>query len=79
VRERGLCNGISPWLSPLAMVASQDIALRLFFRGIQVLGREHLPNAGPVLLAPTIGPDGMPFCCPMPPAAASPAGIAGSW
>jgi 1-acyl-sn-glycerol-3-phosphate acyltransferase len=53
VRERGLCNGISPWLSPLAMVVSQDIALRLFFRGIQVLGREHLPSSGPVLLAPT--------------------------
>lgn len=53
VRERGLCNGISPWLSPLAMVASQDIALRLFFRGIQVLGQEHLPSSGPVLLAPT--------------------------
>ncbi|WP_254986995.1 lysophospholipid acyltransferase family protein [Cyanobium sp. ATX 6E8] len=53
VRERGLCNGISPWLSPLAMVASQDIALGLFFRGIQVLGREHLPTSGPVLLAPT--------------------------
>lgn len=35
------------------MVASQDIALRLFFRDIQVLGRDHLPSAGPVLLAPT--------------------------
>ncbi len=53
MRERGLCNGISPWLSPLAMVVSQDIALRLFFRGIEVLGREHLPSSGPVLLAPT--------------------------
>jgi len=53
VRERGLCNGISPWLSPLAMVASQDIALRLFFRSVRVLGWEHLPTAGPVLLAPT--------------------------
>ena len=52
-RERGLCNGISPWLSPLAMVVSQDIALRLYFRRIAVLGREHLPSAGPVLLAPT--------------------------
>ncbi|MFM7732230.1 MAG: hypothetical protein ACKO6F_01930, partial [Cyanobium sp.] len=26
-RERGLCNGISPWLSPLAMVVTQDLAL----------------------------------------------------
>ncbi len=52
-RERGLCNGISPWLAPLAMVVSQDIALRLYFRPVQVLGREHLPTTGPVLLAPT--------------------------
>ena len=52
-REQGLCNGISPWLAPLAMVASQDIALRLFFQGVQVLGREHLPQSGPLLLAPT--------------------------
>lgn len=35
------------------MVASQDIALRLYFRSVQVLGREHLPSSGPVLLAPT--------------------------
>ncbi|MEX0588762.1 MAG: lysophospholipid acyltransferase family protein [Cyanobium sp.] len=48
-----MCNGISPWLSPLAMVVSQDLALRLFFGRLQVLGREHLPSNGPVLLAPT--------------------------
>jgi 1-acyl-sn-glycerol-3-phosphate acyltransferase len=35
------------------MVASQDIALRLYFRPVQVLGQEHLPTTGPVLLAPT--------------------------
>lgn len=35
------------------MVASQDIALRFYFRSVQVLGREHLPSSGPVLLAPT--------------------------
>ncbi|MEB3202892.1 MAG: lysophospholipid acyltransferase family protein [Synechococcus sp.] len=52
-RERGLCNGINPWLAPLAMVASQDLALKLFFRQILVLGGDHLPHAGPVLLAPT--------------------------
>jgi 1-acyl-sn-glycerol-3-phosphate acyltransferase len=52
-RERGLCNGISPWLAPLAMVASQDIGLRFFFRSVQVLGRENLPLSGPLLLAPT--------------------------
>ncbi len=52
-RARGLCNGISPWLSPLAMVLTQDVALRGFFGHIQVLNRHHLPGSGPVLLAPT--------------------------
>ena len=53
LREQRLCNGISPWLSPLAMVLTQDVALRLFFAGVRVLDRQHLPLQGPVLLAPT--------------------------
>ncbi len=52
-RERSVCNGISPWLSPLAMVATQDLALRAWFRSVAVIGRQHLPHQGPVLLAPT--------------------------
>jgi 1-acyl-sn-glycerol-3-phosphate acyltransferase len=52
-RESALCNGISPWLSPVAMVFTQDLALPAFFDGVTVLGREHLPTTGPVLLAPT--------------------------
>lgn len=52
-RESTLCNGISPWLSPLAMVVTQDLALRAYFREVTVLGREQLPLTGPVLLAPT--------------------------
>ncbi|MEB3318876.1 MAG: lysophospholipid acyltransferase family protein [Cyanobacteriota bacterium] len=52
-RESALCNGISPWLSPLAMVVTQDLALRGFFSEVRVLGREQLPYSGPVLLAPT--------------------------
>ncbi len=52
-RESGLCNGISPWLAPLAMVLTQDLVLRSFFKDVTVLGREHLPTRGPVLLAPT--------------------------
>ncbi|MFM9102308.1 MAG: lysophospholipid acyltransferase family protein [Cyanobium sp.] len=51
-RERGLGTGISPWLSPRAMVLTQDLTLPVFFSGVQVLGREHLPRRGPVLLAP---------------------------
>ncbi len=52
-RERRVCNGISPWLSPLAMVATQDLALPAFFNGVTVQGREHLSREGAVLLAPT--------------------------
>ena len=52
-RERTLCNGISPWLSPLAMVATQDLALPAWFGRILVLERQYLPASGPVLLAPT--------------------------
>ena len=52
-RERSLCNGINPWLAPLAMVLTQDVALRFWFRRLLVLGSEHLPLTGPVLLAPT--------------------------
>ena len=53
-RERSLCSGINPWLAPLAMVLTQDVALSGYFRrGVHVLGREHLPMGGPLLLAPT--------------------------
>ena len=52
-REQSLCNGISPWLSPLAMLLTQDVALKGFFRSLKVLGGEHLPHSGPVLMAPT--------------------------
>ncbi len=53
LRESSQCNGVSPWLSPLAMVLTQDVALRGFFSAVTVLGREWLPLSGPVLLAPT--------------------------
>jgi len=53
-REKSLCNGINPWLAPVAMVLTQDVALKGFFGGgLTVLGRENLPDDGPVLLAPT--------------------------
>jgi 1-acyl-sn-glycerol-3-phosphate acyltransferase len=52
-RERSVCNGISPWLAPLAMAATQDLALPAFFGRIRVLHRQHLPASGAVLLAPT--------------------------
>ena len=52
-RETTLRNGISPWLAPLAVMVTEDFALPAFFSGVKVLGREHLPAHGPVLLAPT--------------------------
>ena len=52
-REQQLCNGISPWLSPLAMVLTQDLVLPAFFSGLTVLDGDNLPGSGPVLLAPT--------------------------
>ena len=52
-REGGLGNGVSPWLAPLAMAITQDLALPAFFSAIKVVGREHLPSSGPMLLAPT--------------------------
>ena len=35
------------------MVLTQDVVLRTFFRGCEVLHPEYLPASGPVLLAPT--------------------------
>ncbi|MEB3199099.1 MAG: lysophospholipid acyltransferase family protein [Synechococcaceae cyanobacterium] len=52
-REQGLCNGISPWLAPLAMVLTQDLVMPAWFGRITVLGAEQLPRGGAVLLAPT--------------------------
>lgn len=52
-RERSVCRGISPWLAPVAMLATQDLALPLWFRSLEVQGRQFLPAHGPVLLAPT--------------------------
>ncbi|MBE9153662.1 1-acyl-sn-glycerol-3-phosphate acyltransferase [Cyanobium sp. LEGE 06113] len=52
-RERSVCRGISPWLAPVAMLATQDLALPLWFRSLQVQGQQFLPASGPVLLAPT--------------------------
>jgi len=52
-RERRICFGVSPVLAPVAMAATQDLALPLQFRQVEVLGSEHLPLHGAVLLAPT--------------------------
>ena len=53
VHGRLVRSAVSPWLGPLAMLTTQDLALPLWFRSIVVEGREWLPASGPVLLAPT--------------------------
>ncbi len=52
-RERRICFGVSPALAPLAMAVTQDLALPWQFSRIELLGTEHLPLHGAVLLAPT--------------------------
>ena len=52
-RESALQVGIDPRWAPLAMLVTQDIALRLQFRERLVLNPQHLPHSGPVVLAPT--------------------------
>lgn len=52
-REQALSSGIDPFWAPLAMLLTQDVALKGYFRERTVLGAEHLPREGPVLLAPT--------------------------
>ena len=52
-RESALQGGIDPFWAPLAMVATQDLALPFQFRERLVLQHDNLPRSGPVLLAPT--------------------------
>jgi len=52
-RENNLCLGIDPFWSPLAMVVTQDLVLKNYFRERIVLGCENLPRNGAVVLAPT--------------------------
>lgn len=48
-----ISSPISPWLSHWAYPLGRYIVLPLYFRQIKVKGREHLPQQGPVILAPT--------------------------
>lgn len=46
-------TSVSPWLTPPMYFLGRHVLLPLYFRRIEVIGREHLPLSGPVLLAPT--------------------------
>ena len=52
-REKTICLGIDPFWSRLAMVSTQDIVLKNFFRRRLIIDRENLPLRGAVVLAPT--------------------------
>ena len=52
-RETNLCLGVDPFWSPLAMMTTQDMVLKNYFRERIVLGIDNLPKGGAVLLAPT--------------------------
>ena len=52
-REKKVCLGVDPLLSPIAMIVTQDLVLKNFFQKTIVLGTEHLPLKGPLVLAPT--------------------------
>ena len=52
-REKYLCRGVDPFWSQLAMFATQDFALKNYFKRTIVLGKEYLPLSGSVVLAPT--------------------------
>lgn len=44
---------VSPWLAPLVYPLGRYLILPFYFRSIEVLGQEHIPREGPVILAPT--------------------------
>ncbi len=51
--KTGLRSHCSPWLTPIVYPLGCKLLLPSFFGRITVTGQEHLPTAGPVLLAPT--------------------------
>jgi 1-acyl-sn-glycerol-3-phosphate acyltransferase len=46
-------SSVSPWLTPLIYQLSRHVLLPFYFRQIEIVGQEHLPLSGPVVLAPT--------------------------
>ncbi|OUC12748.1 MAG: 1-acyl-sn-glycerol-3-phosphate acyltransferase [Alkalinema sp. CACIAM 70d] len=52
-RNATVSSRLSPWLVPIVYPLGHRIVLPTYFSHIEVLGREHLPASGPVILAPT--------------------------
>lgn len=51
--QAAIASNISPWLAKLAYFLGQYLVIPFYFRRIEVIGKEHLPKDGPVILAPT--------------------------
>ncbi len=43
----------TPWLAGLVYPLGRRVVMPFYFQRIEVIGREHLPRTGPVILAPT--------------------------
>ncbi|MBW4642463.1 MAG: 1-acyl-sn-glycerol-3-phosphate acyltransferase [Goleter apudmare HA4340-LM2] len=48
-----ITSRVSPSLGPLAYLLGRHFLLPFFFRHIKIIGQEHIPQSGPVILAPT--------------------------
>lgn len=48
-----IASRISPWLANLAYILGRYLLMPFYFRSIEVIGQENLPQDGPVILAPT--------------------------
>jgi 1-acyl-sn-glycerol-3-phosphate acyltransferase len=53
LRDTAVSSRISPWLIRCCYSLGRHIVLPVYFRSIEVIGREHLPQTGSVILAPT--------------------------
>jgi 1-acyl-sn-glycerol-3-phosphate acyltransferase len=51
--QTGHQSGISSWLSKIIYPLGQHIVLPGYFREIEVIGKEHIPQTGAAILAPT--------------------------
>lgn len=52
-QEAPVTSQLSPWLTPLIYNLGRHGLMPLYFQQIEIVGQEHLPTSGPVILAPT--------------------------
>ncbi|PSB02825.1 lysophospholipid acyltransferase family protein [Merismopedia glauca] len=48
-----ITSHISPWLTAIAYPLGKYLVLPSYFSKIEIIGQEHLPRTGPVIIAPT--------------------------